>query len=58
MPLEIRELIIKAQVEEGGSQLESPSASAPNPQGTYADQQLLEQCVEKVLEILQERKER
>lgn len=53
MPLEIKELVIRATVQDE----EKPKAS---PQSAAADDKeaLIEECVDKVLEILRNQKER
>ncbi|MNV83954.1 hypothetical protein D3C71_1777940 [compost metagenome] len=52
MPIEIRELVIKATVLQ-----ELNSGSAPN-NGVPPSEELVKVCVEKVLEIIKERNER
>jgi hypothetical protein len=55
MPLEIRELVIKATV--GGE--ENTASIAPSPSGEgQGSEELIKLCVEKVLEILKDEKER
>lgn len=56
MPLEIRELVIKASVGDAQSSSETESASS----GSTEEQQatIVNLCVEKVLEILKEKNER
>jgi Family of unknown function (DUF5908) len=56
MPLEIREVIIKATLGEGGSNHNSFGNVAVN-QGD-SNEILINRCVEKVLEILKEKSER
>lgn len=57
MPLEIRELIVKATVDgAGGSNTESSGATGGND--TAQQEQIVNLCVEKVLEILKEKSER
>lgn len=55
MPLEIRELIIKAEL--GTKEGEGEAAQGGAKEGK-AKEQLIRDCVEQVLEILRERKER
>jgi hypothetical protein len=65
MPIEIRELIIRATVEEDGDAA-SPSARASTggagapPAGKAAAERarLIAECVDQVMEILREQKER
>lgn len=54
MPLEIRELIIKASVGDGGGTAEP---AAPDQSETDSEY-LVNLCVEKVLEILKDKMER
>ena len=56
MPIEIRELVIKATLGEENSQGSRQNASSHNQQDK--DQELVKACVEAVLEILRQRKER
>ncbi len=59
MPIEIRELIVKATVDNNGAQ--NGPANAQNGGGGDAQasqEQLVNLCVEKVLEILKEKSER
>lgn len=57
MPVEVRELIIKATiVQELGSTPNSASSSQNN--GINASEEIVKVCVEKVLEILKEKNER
>ena len=53
MPLEIRELVIKASV---GDENSSPNTS--NSSGGTSDESLVNEIVEKVLEIIKEKNER
>ncbi len=55
MPIEIRELVIKATVLPAGA-VDASSQSAAN--GTASSDELIQQCVYKVLEILKEKNER
>ena len=56
MPVEIKELVIKAVVNENGN---SGAASAPpSAQDGGAQDAMIKLCVEKVLEILKDQKER
>ena len=60
MPLEIRELVIRAKVDEAnGSNAPSPSSGQPIPNtSTNSQQDIIASCVEKVLEILRNKMER
>ena len=59
MPLEIREMIIKAVIEaEGGKTSGSGGSSQAGVNDTDPQQIIVNLCVEKVLEILKEKQER
>ena len=53
MSLEIRELIIKATIVPDGTAANSPSTSGNN--GTSPNEELINICVEKILEIIKEK---
>jgi hypothetical protein len=56
MPVEIRELVIKATVDSGNA---SPAAGGSGSGNNASPgEELIKTCVEKVLEILKERNER
>ena len=55
MPIEVRELVIRAVVE--GDQSTQRESSAPN-EPRQERQQIVSECVEQVLEILKQRQER
>lgn len=55
MPIEIKELLIKAVVEDSAS-TSAASSQAAEPGGGQED--IIEACVEKILEILNEKQER
>ncbi len=54
MPIEIKELVIKATIDDQGSQSGGGQGGAPASQ----KQEIVEMCVEQVLEILKEKQER
>ncbi len=56
MPIEIKELIIRARVESHGNTKKSTEANSKQKQ--KVDPELVEECVEQVLEILRRQKER
>lgn len=59
MPLEIRELVIKAIVEQEGGATTSGGTSSASPDNAVSSQEeTIKLCVEKVLEILNDRDER
>lgn len=59
MAIEIRELYIKAVIDSGKSSAKKPAAAeGENGASASAPDQIVELCVEKVLEILKEKKER
>lgn len=57
MPIEIRELIIKATIVQDGNPATRSSNSVQN-NGVSASEEVIKVCIEKVLEILKERDER
>ena len=63
MPIEIRELYIKAVIDAGGSSLKAePAVSSATgeaqPETGQGMEQIVDLCVEKVLEILKDKQER
>jgi hypothetical protein len=62
MPIEIRELHIRAIIDSGGKKPAGPGEAPEGEQGGAAgeqnSEQLIDICVEKVLEILKEKTER
>lgn len=58
MPLEIRELIVKATVDNNGSSGNAGSSGSSGGNDTAGQEQIINLCVEKVLEILKEKTER
>lgn len=59
MPVEVRELIIKAVVEqEGGSATSGGSTAASSGNSVSPQEETIKMCVDKVLEILREKDER
>ena len=56
MPIEIRELVIRAQVEPSGHQASSSRATSPSDHRSQED--LIRICVQEVLRILEEKRER
>lgn len=56
MPIEIRELVIKATVSTEGSPASNTPASSNN--AVSSSEQIINSCVEKVLEILKDKYER
>ena len=56
MPIEVRELIIKAEVahRDGGNRESSESSSS----GTQDQEAIIKACVERIMEILKEKMER
>ncbi|HNE27640.1 MAG TPA: DUF5908 family protein [Saprospiraceae bacterium] len=60
MPLEIRELIVKATVDSSGSAsgASTDAGNGSNGNEQASQEQLINLCVEKVLEILKEKAER
>jgi len=59
MPIEIRELVIKATVTEGsGNSGTGGSAAGASNNNVSATEAIVNICVEKILEILKEKNER
>jgi hypothetical protein len=61
MPIEIRELYIRAVIDSGGGKPASEGEAGGQPQGgapQAGTDQLIDLCVEKVMEILKEKNER
>lgn len=56
MPVVVRELVIKAVVEEGTAN--NSSSTAASMRAVQAQEELIAACVEQVLEILEKSKER
>lgn len=57
MPVEIKELHIKAVINQEGNQLSGNAVSTTSTSSANTDK-LVAECVEKVLEILKQRNER
>lgn len=55
MPIEIREVIIKAEIRDG-----QENAAAPSPVGNPAEdkENIIRECVDQVLRIIEDRKAR
>ncbi len=62
MPIEIRELVIRARIDPGGTAGADPSGEAsvePEPAGQDERcQEVVQTCVREVLRILEDRRER
>lgn len=59
MPIEIRELVIKAVVQQDRGSGAAAAPSGPSgDNGTRPDEELLNKCLDKITEILKERYER
>ena len=56
MPIEVRELVIKATVEEATSA--NASAASTNNSNVSTGEEIIKACVDKVLEIIKEKMER
>jgi hypothetical protein len=55
MPIEVRELVIKAVVEQENSSGAGGMSNASNSNTVSSSEEMIKMCVEKVLEILKER---
>ena len=59
MPIEIRELVIKATVAPpGGSQAASASMGSSGDNNVSQQEEIINACVDKIMEILKEKHER
>ena len=58
MPVEILELIVRATVQEQGSSSPIPTSHGSGEADQFQKQNLIEECVEQVLEIMRRREER
>ena len=58
MPIEIRELVIKATVLQNSTAAAQTSASTQSGNATSGNDQIINTCVEKVLEILKSKNQR
>lgn len=58
MPIEVRELVIKAIVEQENGGSASGIVSPSNNNSVSREEEMIKICVEKVLEILEDRNER
>ena len=58
MPIEVRELVIKLVVEDGGARSNAATEVNSNAGGSVPNEELVNICVEKVFEILNEKNER
>jgi hypothetical protein len=58
MPVEIRELVIKATVDSGGGSAAAGASGSGGGTNASPGDELIKTCVEKVLEILKEKNER
>lgn len=57
MPLEIRELQINVSVDAASSKTDQQPANASSP-GNNAQQELVSECIEQVMNTIQQQKER
>lgn len=59
MPIEVRELVIKATVaQEGGAGVGAASVGSSADNNVSPNEEMIKTCVEKVLEILKDKNER
>ena len=58
MPIEIRELVIKATIAQDNSAGAQPSANTQSENAASTNEHLINTCVEKVLEILKTKNKR
>jgi hypothetical protein len=55
MPIEIRELVIKATIVPEGSGSQAPSSSNSGNNNVSPNEEMINTCVEKILEILKQK---
>jgi len=58
MPLEIRELVIKATINQENAGGTKPSVNTQSANASNTNEQIINTCVEKVLEILKSKNQR
>lgn len=58
MPIEIRELVIKATVSQNSTAAAQTTASTQSGNAASGNDQIINSCVEKVLEILKSKNQR
>ena len=58
MPIEIRELIIKATVTQDDNSVTSMSTQPSLDNGQSPNEQIINICIEKILDILKDKKDR
>ena len=58
MPIEVRELVIKATVQQSSSTGTSQGASGGSNNTVSGSEQIINTCIEKILEIIKEKNER
>lgn len=58
MPIEIKEIIIRATIGDGGSSNPSTSAVASAEGTVSGGPELLQECIEQVFQIIEDKKER
>lgn len=55
MAIEVRELVIKATIVPEGAENQAPSSSSSTDNNVSANEEMINTCVEKILEILKEK---
>ena len=58
MPIEIRELIIKATVQQDGQNTRTAAGTAASNNNVSPAEEVINQCIEKINESIKERNER
>jgi hypothetical protein len=58
MPIEVRELVIKATVVQDGTAPAAMGSGSPADGNTSSTEEIIKTCVDKVLEILKDKNER
>lgn len=58
MPIEIKELIIRASVRDASAQYAQPDAAPKLPSNAAREERIVSRCVEQIMEILRIQNER
>ena len=58
MPIEIRELVIKATIVQEGTAGAPTAPSSPSNNNVSANEEIITACVEKIIEIINDRNDR
>jgi hypothetical protein len=58
MPIEIRELVIKAEIASSGATRENSAIVQPSAGTSNSNEELIQEIVDKVIEVLERKQER